>query len=252
MLVSKTYRMRPQDISILVVDDEEDVREVLQETFESYGFHVFGAADGVDAWETLSQKKIQLVVTDLRMPRMSGQDLIKKIRLQNVDTPKILAISGYSENSVEDLLNMGCDGFFAKPYDAEKVRAAIKRCLLSGAEQWSSPPGHACSYSYSKKFATGAQLTASGEVKFGRSGISLALSEKIAPVGELVEFNIQLDESRTWSELSGVGRVVWARNKKTDEKHSGLGIEFLYLKPECMNAFLSWLSVQKFVASIPS
>lgn len=244
--------MRPQDISILVVDDEADVREVLQETFESHGFNVKGAADGAEAWEALSRDKFHLVVTDLRMPRMSGQELIKKIRLSNVDSPKILAISGYTENSVEELLNMGCDGFFAKPFNAETVRSAIKRCLLSNSEQWGTPPGQSCKFSYSKKFSTGTQMIASGEVGFGRSGIFLSLSEKIAPVGELVEFSIQLSDSRTWKELSGVGRVVWARNAKKDEKATGLGVEFLYLKPECMHAFLPWLSSQKFVASVPS
>jgi CheY-like chemotaxis protein len=65
---------------VLVVDDEEGIRELFKDEFEYSGATVFTAADGLEAFEIAKAQKLDLIVSDIRMPRSDGFDLLKKIR----------------------------------------------------------------------------------------------------------------------------------------------------------------------------
>lgn len=105
---------------VLVVDDRREVRELLTEELESVGLRVVQAADGVQGWACYRRAEPDLVVTDLRMPRSDGIDLLRRIR-EVASTPVIvLTAQGDAATSVL-ALSCGAEGFMTFPDDLDRV-----------------------------------------------------------------------------------------------------------------------------------
>jgi CheY-like chemotaxis protein len=117
--------------TVLVVDDEEVVREVAKRALENGGYAVLCADGGRSALEILKRlrDRISLVLLDLSMPEMSGQDVLR--RLREIDSGmKVIVSSGYSERETMKLFaGQTLSGFLQKPYSnaqlARKVKAAL-------------------------------------------------------------------------------------------------------------------------------
>lgn len=117
---------RSETISILVVDDDELVRETLVGYLRTSGFRVTSAFDGEQALEKLKAEPVDLVLTDLIMPNREGIETIVELRRQHTPV-KIIAISGGGRTGDVDFLQMasmlGADGVLRKPFSrAELVR----------------------------------------------------------------------------------------------------------------------------------
>ena len=114
---------RGENELILVVDDEENIREITRATLERFGYRVLTATDGTDAMAIYAQHKdeISLILTDIAMPYMDGTALIRAVR--RIDpTSKIVAMSGLmnSEQTAE-LQHLNVNAFLSKPYTAETL-----------------------------------------------------------------------------------------------------------------------------------
>lgn len=116
--------------SILVIDDDLSVRQSLAFFFEDRGFNVLSAEDGSQGIEMFSRHKVDIVLTDLRMPKMDGIEVMKTIRTKNPDTPMIV-ISGLGEK--EDIINamrIGAKDYITKPLtDFDMVAHTVDRSL---------------------------------------------------------------------------------------------------------------------------
>lgn len=111
---------------ILVVDDEEWIREILKQALRTY--HVLQAVDGEEAIKIIGSHQPHLVITDLRMPSISGEELIRFIKKDPHTNIKIIALSG--EDWREPVArSAGCDAFFLKPFDLFALREEVKRLL---------------------------------------------------------------------------------------------------------------------------
>jgi CheY-like chemotaxis protein len=119
---------------ILVVDDEEAVREALRRILEPEGYRVVEAAHGGIALELFRQHPIDLVIMDLLMPEQEGLETILTMRRLSPQI-KIIAISGGGRYGMTYLLEVaakfGADRIFAKPFDRQGLLAAIGE-LLAG------------------------------------------------------------------------------------------------------------------------
>ena len=95
--------------NILIVDDEKNIRSGLQIAFEDEGYDTFEAADGQEAWKIINKNTIDLVITDLRMPVMSGYELLKKINAAYPTLPVIVLLvtgeSGTGKELVADAIH---------------------------------------------------------------------------------------------------------------------------------------------------
>lgn len=116
--------------SVLLVDDESVVRDVLGRYFAREGFSVLQAADGEDALAAIREETPHAVVLDLMLPRLSGLDVLKLVRLET-DVPVVILSARASEAERIEGLRLGADDYVVKPYSprevVERVRAVLRR-----------------------------------------------------------------------------------------------------------------------------
>jgi PAS domain S-box-containing protein len=113
---------------VLVIDDEEMVRDAMSDILSEAGLQVIKAADGPSGIQLFRkhEDELQLVLLDLSMPGMSGEEVFYKLQAVNSNVP-ILLISGYSEHEVMDrFVNKGLTGFIQKPYTIESLLQQIQ------------------------------------------------------------------------------------------------------------------------------
>ncbi len=115
--------------NILIADDELNIRNGLSMGLEDEGYNTFQASDGVEAFNIIRNKNIDLVITDLRMPEMSGEELLKKIKAEYSNIPVIILTGhGTVENAVETMHN-GAYDFMTKPLNLDHLFLIVKRAL---------------------------------------------------------------------------------------------------------------------------
>ena len=122
---------RGEQETILVVDDEQSVREITSKVLEKFGYQVLAVPDGESAIELYQQEKerIDLIILDLGMPGMGGYKCFGKLREINPGA-KVIIASGYAFNVVaKEVLESGAADFIGKPYQVEKLLTKIGRVL---------------------------------------------------------------------------------------------------------------------------
>lgn len=114
--------------TILIVDDEKEIRELLRLYIEKDGYSVIQAENGVDALKKAACARIDLAVIDIMMPELDGYQLIKGLR-ERSNLP-IIIVSAKTENHEKILgLDLGADDYVTKPFDPLEVTARIKAHL---------------------------------------------------------------------------------------------------------------------------
>lgn len=112
------------DKSILIVEDNPNMSSLLEEMLEVFDYKSVRADSGQEALEIMKSQKFAMVITDLRMPNMTGLELLKNVKTSNPEIPVVL-ISGYSLKEVDSDPNTPKpDGFLSKPFlmsDIEKL-----------------------------------------------------------------------------------------------------------------------------------
>lgn len=125
--------------SILVVDDEPVLCSVLQRMLSKLGYHVITANNGMEALQIFSHMKIDLVITDLRMPKMDGWELMQRIKKISGTVPVVLITgyhSMYSRDMAEDSM---ADGYISKPFSFVQIKQIVEALFLRMTE--ASPAG---------------------------------------------------------------------------------------------------------------
>jgi DNA-binding NtrC family response regulator len=114
---------------ILIVDDSASTLEILKRNLTTEGYQVFAASGVSGAIEILEQTRLDLVITDLKMPNVSGMDLVRHIR-ENFKDTEVMMITGYPsiEGAVE-AVKTGAEEFLAKPFTDAELLSAVKRVL---------------------------------------------------------------------------------------------------------------------------
>lgn len=114
---------------ILVVDDSPDTLEVLQRNLQLKGYRVFTAPGVADAIRILEQTHLDLVITDLKMPKLSGLDLVRYVR-ENFKDTEVMMITGYpSIGGAIDAVKTGAEEYLSKPFADEELFSAVSRAL---------------------------------------------------------------------------------------------------------------------------
>ena len=125
--------MSHEPATILLVDDEELLRAGVQEMLEMSGYRVITATNGHEAMACLKQHAIDLVITDLVMPKMDGVDFVEQLRQSWPDVP-VIVVSGSTRNimqryGIESIQVPGADASLSKPFKGVDLMSQIKELL---------------------------------------------------------------------------------------------------------------------------
>ncbi|MEW6167973.1 MAG: sigma-54 dependent transcriptional regulator [Pseudomonadota bacterium] len=115
------------DIRVLVVDDEANMRRVLEIMLARRGYKTWSAVDGAEAFALLQDTPVDLVISDLRMPQMSGVELLRKLRETGNDVPLIVITAHGSIESAVEAMRLGACDYLLRPFDVEALELAIGR-----------------------------------------------------------------------------------------------------------------------------
>lgn len=114
--------------NILVVDDEPKILEVVSASLESHGFHVFIAETGTQALQIFEKENLSLVLLDLMLPDISGEELCTVIRKKS-RVPIIMLTAKVEEGDILKGLNLGADDYITKPFSLKVLRARVDAVL---------------------------------------------------------------------------------------------------------------------------
>lgn len=118
-----------QEAHILVVEDEQKIRAALADFFEFHGFKVTEAADGVEAERLVADGGFDLILLDLMLPKISGEQLCCRWRENGLQTPIIMVTAKGQQKEKIKGLDLGADDYITKPFSLEEMLARIKAVL---------------------------------------------------------------------------------------------------------------------------
>ena len=113
---------------ILVVDDIEDIRSLLQEALQASGYHTLEAADGREALSMIEAESPDLVILDIAMPVMSGFQVLRQLR-KNSDIPIIMLSARTDTVDKVESLELGADDYITKPFEIAEMTARVEAVL---------------------------------------------------------------------------------------------------------------------------
>jgi DNA-binding response OmpR family regulator len=118
-----------QKISILIIEDEEKILTALKDFLEYHDFKIVVAVDGLEAERTVARKDFDLILLDLMLPKISGEQLCSKWRRDGLQTPIIMLTAKGQEREKVEGLNLGADDYITKPFSLEELLARINAVL---------------------------------------------------------------------------------------------------------------------------
>jgi DNA-binding NtrC family response regulator len=114
-------------LTVLLVDDEQDIIEVIQDRLEAYGFTVATARTGLQALERLSVEKFDGVFLDVKMPEMGGIEALEEIRKRDKRIPVIIITSSSTREAAIAATGKGANEFLLKPFEWDELKTKIQR-----------------------------------------------------------------------------------------------------------------------------
>jgi DNA-binding response OmpR family regulator len=126
-----TSEARSDQALVLVADDDEDIRKLVTFRLERAGYAVVAARDGEEALRLTTERRPDLVVLDVMMPKLTGYDVTRRLREQEEtkDIPVILLTARVQEADVARGFEAGADDYMKKPFSPQELRARVQAIL---------------------------------------------------------------------------------------------------------------------------
>ncbi len=115
--------------TLLIVDDEPEIRAEMAEYFEGKGYRVEQAADGLEALERVEAAMPDAVITDLKMPRCDGFELIRRLRAAHADLPIVAVAGTYSHEDLDRAGDLGAQAAMRKPIRLRELAETLRGLL---------------------------------------------------------------------------------------------------------------------------
>ena len=115
--------------SVLIVEDEANMRRVLSALLERDGFRTLEAPDGGAALELLAREPVDAILTDLRMPKMNGLELLEAVRRMHSEIPVVMLTAHGTVGSAVEALKQGAFDYLTKPFDPDEIRQVMEKAV---------------------------------------------------------------------------------------------------------------------------
>lgn len=235
-----------QQASILIADDEPDMREIFAAWLRNLGCTVIEVADGREALDALAHNDFDAVVTDVRMPRVDGIQLVRHLHASGKYVPVVIFVSGFVDLPLPDAYDLGVEAVLSKPCPRKELIAALRRSIQRrhlvyepGEDMIPPDPENILRQEFPVALDD-------SSVALGRGGMSLDAAPETA-AGSAVRFSFGFAQGELRS-LRGWGVVRWC--EKIGERHRA-GIEFVHLEGQCRDSFAAWLQRARPASFIP-
>lgn len=241
----------PKDILVLIVDDEEILCRAIARDLSKKGYRTVCAHNGREAFEIVKKEKVDVVLSDIRMPELSGVELLNHVKDYNRDIPVVLLMTGFSDLTAEDAYHQGADAIYSKPFDRKNLFEGIRRAVTPKEELWAeqselSPLDHTISLSFPDLNMTFEQKV----IVLGRGGMFVSMTEQMPAAESRVEFKIEF-KNNPHPPISGQGIVRWVRTRPDATYPRGMGIEFMNLSEFARHYVLEVIRSKQTKAFIP-
>lgn len=212
--------MQLKDATVLVVDDEPDWRTIIRGWFERQGSQVLVAEDGADALRLIKANRIDVVVSDIRMPIMDGITLLRSIKASENYKPSVMFISGFSDIGPGEAYDLGVEAMMSKPVDRKELIIAVTRVLATRDELWQQRQDPEPGVLLNAVFDSLAMALSQGLLAFGRGGFRIhsKLNLREGPV------SLQLDFEADMRKVTGQGVIRWIASAEAE-----IGVEITYI-----------------------
>lgn len=232
---------------ILLVDDEEGIRSIIRDDLRDLGWEVMESQSADEAMELLNHTAVDVVLTDIRMPKVTGFHLLKNIRSRFGTEPPVVLMSAHTDVQFWDAYDAGADGYFGKPFRLSDLQNLLEHKKIPIEQKWSEslldPNAAHIAYHFQLKD----EEKTNPMMSLGRGGMFLKTNAPQVRRGHKVSFEIQLPGMQ----LKGVGVVLWRRLQNEMDLSAGFGIEFLYLDPACRMNIIRTIASSKSLPYIP-
>jgi CheY-like chemotaxis protein len=235
--------MRPDQASILVVDDELELLEIFSAWLGRYGFRVFTAPNGAEALKVLRAQKVDVLLSDIRMPVMDGVALVQNLNRMETPPPRIIFATGYGSISRREIFAMGVEALLEKPLSRPALIEALDRCLMDSAEKWLTPSPELIAQRIQLELEGLKEAAAASAFTLGRGGCCLACD---LPLKEGLPVELSIRFTREGLSLDAQGTVVWV-----DAEQKKAGVAFDFLQPQCRPWVLAHIDSEKPRSFIP-
>lgn len=126
-------QMGQEEPKVLVVDDNQDVRDLVVHILNADGFHVYAAIDGENALSILNSNPVDLVLLDVMMPGISGLEVLREIRTGSNkklrDIPVMMITAKSSTDDIDQALALGANSYVVKPFRGTTIREKVRTIL---------------------------------------------------------------------------------------------------------------------------
>jgi CheY-like chemotaxis protein len=235
--------MKLNDATVLVVDDEPILCDIFSQWIKAVGCGtVLTATNGESALGILCATQVHLLISDIRMPRMDGVTLVRRLAQLLRPVPSVIFVSGFGEIDHREMYGLGVEAFLTKPSMREDLLAVMQRALADRSALWRTPMRVAPRQSV--LFEIESRETKDGCLfRLGRGGFCTQYGGPLS-TGK-VSFCVKLlAEER---ELSGQGLVRWRSCADLMA-----GIELVYLEDPCRDWILDEIAATSPLSYIPS
>ena len=117
---------------ILIVDDEKSIRDALSDILSEEEYDIVTAEDGEDGWSKLSEEKIDLVLCDIKMPKMDGMELLTKASEEGIDIPFVMISAHGTIDTAVEATKKGAFDFIQKPPDLNRILVTVRNGIENG------------------------------------------------------------------------------------------------------------------------
>jgi CheY-like chemotaxis protein len=234
--------MHLKNATILVVDDEPDLRDIQAAWFRREGTSVFVANNGAEALEVLVANHVDVIVSDVRMPVMDGIALLKHVKAAQGYKSSVMFISGFTDIQPRDAYDLGVEAVMSKPVERKELIAVVCRVLEERSELWRLPPVRKADAILDAFFESLAAALSQRLLLFGRGGFCIhsTLNLREGPVDLLLDF--RADQRR----VKGRGVIRWTAAPEPE-----LGVEITYIDDDTRAWVLSLTEPNESLSFIP-
>lgn len=235
--------------TILIVDDEPDLREAIAFDFRRNNFNVLIAGSGKEAFRIVEENEVDIVLSDVCMPGGGGIELLEKIKARNPYQPVVMLITGFADITLEEAFERGADAVFPKPFDRKLLLQAVLNAIQPTEKNLQRR-------STRVEIGIPLELKVNGEMRpamllnIGRGGIFAEVGEPPA-VSEEVSFSFEVASWGPRLRMSGRGVVRWVRSEAKPAQPMGCGIEFIELAEDSSRNMIDLINFTKTRSHMP-